>query len=184
MKKRKVYLDYAAATPMDERVLKTMQPYLTDLFYNPSALYLDSKSVAEAITQARKVVAGWLGARPSEIVFTAGGTEANNLAIQGVMRMYPKANMLVSAIEHESVIRPADAYKCGQITVDAGGIVNIEDLKQKIDNQTVLVSIMYANNEIGTIEPIAQVAAVLNKLNKESQLTGNKLTLYFHTEQL
>lgn len=179
---KKIYLDYAAATPVDEAVLSAMQPYFTDLFYNPSALYLGSKSVVTALSEARKGVAGWLGARSGEVVFTAGGTEANNLAIQGVMRAYPDGNMLLSAIEHESVSRPGSIFSSREVAVDATGVISIEDLERKIDDKTVLVSIMYANNEIGVIEPLAQVARVLKKVRLKRQQSGNRLPLYFHTD--
>src|SRR4051812_26847923 len=97
-----IYLDYAAATPIDKTVQAAMQPYFDQKFYNPSATYLAAKSVHEDIGAARAKVAHWLGSRPSEIIFTAGGTEANNLAIQGVMQAFPGTNIVVSAVEHDS----------------------------------------------------------------------------------
>src|SRR5436305_4332806 len=105
-----IYLDYAAATPVDSSVLAAMQPYFSGKFYNPSATYLAGKDVANDIEDARANIAKWLGARQSEIVFTAGGTEANNLAIKGVMQAHPNANVVISAIEHDSVIKPAEQY--------------------------------------------------------------------------
>ncbi len=180
--KKKVYLDYAAATPMDKSVLAVMGTYFTELFYNPSALYLDSKKVAEALDMSRKSVAKWLGVRSSEIVFTAGGTEANNLAIHGVMNEHSQANMLVSAIEHESVLKPASQYKCDEIRVDEYGTINIDDLRRKINDNTLLVSIMYANNEIGTIQPLAKAATVLNEIRGQRIKTGNRLPIYLHTD--
>src|ERR1035437_2790286 len=104
MSKLPIYLDYAAATPIDERVRDTMEPYLSDKFYNPSATYLVAKSISKDLNEARANIARCLGVRSSEIIFTAGGTEANNLAIQGIMHIFPDANMIVSAIEHESVL--------------------------------------------------------------------------------
>src|SRR3989338_5001052 len=103
MKNQVVYLDYAAATPVDLQVLVAMQPYFVDEFYNPSAIYLSAKKVKKDIEASRAKVAMWLGDRPSEIVFTAGGTEANNLAVQGVMEQFPHANVVVSSIEHEEI---------------------------------------------------------------------------------
>src|SRR3954452_15560834 len=102
-----IYMDYAAATPVDTDVLAAMQPYFTDKFYNPSATYSAALDVHKDLEKARAEVALGFGARPSEVVFTAGGTEANNLAIHGVMRRYPGANMVVSAVEHDSVLAPA-----------------------------------------------------------------------------
>src|SRR5688500_18910989 len=98
-----IYLDYAAATPMDPAVAAAMQPYFSEHFYNPSATYLAAHSVHKDVEQARADIAHSLDAKPSEITFTAGGTEANNLALRGVMQQYPDGNVVVSAVEHESV---------------------------------------------------------------------------------
>lgn len=177
-----IYLDHAAATPMDPAVAKAMQPYFTEKFHNPSALYLAAKAVSHDIADARAKVAARLGARPGEIVFTAGGTEANNLAIHGVMRQYPDANLVVSAIEHESVLRPSAEYDYKEAPVLAHGEVDLAALEKLIDDRTVLVSIMYANNEIGTIEPLSQVAELLDGIRKARAKKGNDLPLYFHTD--
>lgn len=177
-----IYLDHAAATPIDPVVSAAMRPYFTDTFYNPSALYMNAKLVAHDIAAARQKIAGWLGARPVEIFFTAGGTEANNLAIQGIMQKFPKANLIVSAIEHESVLAPAHKHACKEVLVASDGRVDLDKLKQSIDNQTVLVSVLYANNEIGTIQPLSQIAQVLADIRKTRQKTGNKLPLYLHTD--
>lgn len=179
---RKIYLDHAAATPMDSRVIKAMEPYFSARFYNPSALYLDAKAVGKDIADARSRVADWLGAKPGEIIFTTGGTEANNLAIHGIMTQYPDANVVVSSIEHEAILEPAGKYNCKQIKVDRQGIIDLADLEAKIDDKTVLVSIMYANNEIGTIEPLKQVSSLLAKLQKIRNLKNNILPLYLHTD--
>ncbi len=177
-----IYLDHAAATPMDSRVLAAMQPYLTDVFYNPSAAYAPALTVRRALETARAGVAYWLGSRPSEIIFTAGGTEANNLAIHGVMRQFPEGNAVVSAVEHESVLAPARRYACREAAVQADGRLDLDDLRAAIDEKTVLVSIMYANNEVGTIQPIRQAAAMVAELREARRLQGNKLPLYFHTD--
>ncbi|HSX53005.1 MAG TPA: cysteine desulfurase family protein [Patescibacteria group bacterium] len=179
---KKIYLDYAAATPMDPKVLAVMEPYFSERFYNPSATYLAAQAIADDIATARSQAAHWLGSRPSEIVFTAGGTEANNLALAGVMAAFPEANLLVSAIEHESIINPAAKHPHKVIKVLPDGRVDIADLVSKVDNQTVLVSVMYANNEIGTIEPIREIAKKLQEIRRERQKLGNKLPLYFHTD--
>ena len=173
-----IYMDYAAATPLDDQVKAAMEPYFADRFYNPSALYLASKSVAKDAETARAHIANLLGARPTEIIFTAGGTEANNLAVQGVMQHYPEANCIVSAIEHESVLEPANRYDRRVAPVKPDGRLDLEALEKLIDNKTVLVSIMYANNEIGTIEPIKEVSQLLAK--KRVQRTD--LPLYLHTD--
>ena len=106
----KIYLDYAAATPMDPEVLKAMQPFFAEQFYNPSATYLSAKALRAQIGEFRPSIAQSLGAKPAEIIFTAGATEANNLAIQGVLHQYPDSEVLVSAIEHESVLEPAKLF--------------------------------------------------------------------------
>lgn len=179
---KKIYLDHAAATPMDNMVLKAMEPYFSEQFYNPSALYLDAKNVSNALNDARKRIAGWLGARPGEIVFTAGGTEANNLAIHGIMRAHPNANLVISSVEHEAVMRPAAQYDCRHTKVDKNGVVNPIDLKKLIDEKTVLVSVMYANNEVGTIEPLADISRVIEEVRQERQANSNSLPIYFHTD--
>ncbi len=182
MNKKSVYLDNAAATPMDGQVKKAMEPYLSDIFYNPSATYLGAKAVAKDIEQARGDIAHWLGCRPAEVVFTAGGTEANNLAIKGVMELYPKANLVVSSIEHESIIKPTELFKHKFASVKSDGLLDLSKLESLIDDDTVLVSIMYANNEIGTVQPILQIAKILKKIRENRKLSKNDLPLYFHTD--
>lgn len=177
-----LYFDYAAATPLDEAVLAAMTPYFRQQFYNPSALYWPAHQVAKDIAAARAKVAGWLGSRPSEVIFTAGGTEANNLAIHGVMARYPEAEILVSSIEHDSVLVPARQYRSQELPVMPSGLVNIDQLVKAITEQTVLISIMYANNEIGTIQPIRQVAQLIAEVRRQRQVAGNKLPLYLHTD--
>jgi cysteine desulfurase len=179
-KRPAIYLDYAAATPLDPAVLKAMQPYLADNFYNPSATYSAALEVKKAVGEARSKVAHWLGARPSEIIFTAGGTEANNLAIHGVMREFPVGNIVVSALEHESVLVPAREYDCREAAVRPDGRLDLDDLLQKIDDKTVLVSIMYANNEIGTVQPIREVAKLVAEARRQRGVKG--LPLYLHTD--
>jgi len=182
MTKQWIYFDYAAATPMDERVLEAMQPFFASAFYNPSATYAPALEVARELQTARAKVAHWLGARPSEVVFTAGGTEANNLAIHGVMQKYPDANVVVSAIEHEAVLLPARQYNCHEVSVDKHGVVQLEALAKAIDDNTVLVSIMYANNEIGTVQNIRKIAQHVKHVRDERRKHGNSLPLYVHTD--
>jgi cysteine desulfurase len=177
-----IYLDHAAATPLDQTVLQAMLPFFSEQFYNPSATYDAARQVRSGLESARRTVAEWLGAKPTEIIFTAGGTEANNLAIQGIMANYPDANTIVSAIEHESVRAPAELYKCHEATVQADGRLDVEALIKMIDDQTVLVSIMYANNEIGTVQPIREVAQRLEAVKKARRQAGNDLPLYLHTD--
>jgi cysteine desulfurase len=179
---KSIYLDYAAATPMDKRVLSSMQPYFSDKFYNPSAVYLAAKEVAGDVQVARRSLAKWLGCQPGEICFTAGGTEANNLAIQGVLNYYPGANVVYSAIEHDSVIKPASLFDSRPVVVDQQGQIDLQDLAKKIDDKTVLVSVMYANNEIGSIQPLQDIAKLIKQVKTERAKAGVKLPLYFHTD--
>jgi len=177
-----IYFDHAAATPLDPEVLAAMQPFFVEQFYNPSANYLAAQKVRAALEQARADVAAVLGARSSEIIFTAGGTESDNLAIAGVMRQFPDANVVVSAIEHDAVLEPAGQFNCSVALVTEQGMVDLTDLESKINDQTVLVSVMYANNEVGTIQPIRQIALALERIRQERRQAGNTLPLYFHTD--
>jgi cysteine desulfurase len=183
MKQQKlIYLDHAAATPIDPLVLRAMQPFFSQQFYNPSATYAAARQVRQALESARQTVAHWLGAKTSEIIFTAGGTEANNLAIHGIMVRYPKANIVISAIEHESVRTPAEHYEYREVPVHADGRIDEEALLKSIDAQTVLVSVMYANNEIGTIQPIREISRRLDEVKKARRQAGNDLPIYLHTD--
>lgn len=177
-----IYADYAAATPVDSRVFAAMQPYFSQQFYNPSATYLAAKQVRQSLESARAGVAVALGARVSEIIFTAGGTEANNLAIHGVMRAFPGKKVVVSAVEHESVLAAARIYDCTEVPVMSDGLLDIAGLERAIGDDTVLVSIMYANNEVGTIQPIREVAALVREILIARKKAGNTLPLYVHTD--
>jgi len=177
-----LYFDYAAATPLDEAVFTAMQPYFSQQFYNPSATYAPAQAVRGAVEAARTRVAHWFGARPAEVIFTAGGTEANNLAIRGVIAQFPDANMVTSAIEHESVLATAHDFNAQLAPVSPDGIVDVEALAKLVDDHTVLVSVMYANNEMGTVQPLRAIAAKLEAIRRQRQRAGNKLPLYFHTD--
>jgi cysteine desulfurase len=185
-----IYLDYAAATPVDARVMAAMQPFFSDDFYNPSAAYWPAKEVAKKLQDARSAVAQILGARGSEIIFTAGGTEADNLAVQGVMRQFPEGNVVISAIEHDAIRETARQFNCREVQVDAQGIVDLHDLEEKIDNKTLLVSVIYASNEIGTVQPIREIAKIIAEKRavrvsasetRDSRLES-RFPLYFHTD--
>lgn len=177
-----IYLDNAAATPVDPVVLAQMQPYYQDQFYNPSALYLSAKAVSHDIATARELVAKQLDARSAEITFTAGGTEANNLAIHGVMQQFPNSNLIVSAIEHDSVLAPAAQYDCRVVPVNDRAQIDLAHLSKSIDENTVLVSIMYANNEVGAIQPISRISQVVQATRDKRIAAGNNTPLYLHTD--
>jgi len=177
-----IYLDHAAATPLDTQVLAAMQPFYDVQFYNPSASYMAAQKVRTALERARADVAGVLGARASEVIFTAGGTESDNLGVAGVMRAFPGANVVVSAIEHDAVLEPAAQFDCRIAKVTEQGVVDLDSLKSQIDDQTVLVSIMYANNEVGTVQPVRQVAQIIKEIREQRRKAGNQLPLYLHTD--
>ncbi len=177
-----IYLDHAAATPLDDQVFAAMQPYYSQQFYNPSAVYLSAKAVGKDIAEARHSVAQNLGVRPAEITFTAGGTEANNLAIHGVMSQFPGSHIVVSAVEHDSVLESAKVYDHTLAPVQADGRIDLDELAQAITDKTVLVSVMCVNNEIGTVMPLSRVAKLIQTIREERQKAGNDLPLYFHTD--
>lgn len=182
MAKDRIYLDYAAATPVDPAVLAVMQPYFSEHFYNPSATYQAARESRDALEVARADIAHWLGARPSEIIFTAGGTEANNLAIHGLLRQYPDSHGVVSALEHESVLEPASQYDHSVLSIEPDGRLNIDALRAAIKDTTVLISVMYANNEIGVVQPIREAAQLVEAIRAERRAAGNVLPLYLHTD--
>jgi cysteine desulfurase len=177
-----IYLDYAAATPLDKRVLEAMEPYFSDKFYNPSASYTAARDVRHTLDNARTVIARILGARAAEIYFTAGATEANNLAIQGVMRQFPDGEVLVSAIEHDSVLAPARLSDAKFVAVSAQGMLDIPALKKLITARTVLISVMLVNNELGTIQPLKEIAALIKEVQNQRRAARNRRPLYLHTD--
>lgn len=178
---KQIYLDYAAGTPMDLQVLEVMRPYFSEEFYNPSATYLAGQAVRRAVSDARGRVAKQLGCRPAEIIFTAGATEANNLAIQGVMK-FPDREVLTSAIEHDSVLEPAKWFNHQILPVDQKGIVDLAALEKMISGRTVLVSVGYVNNELGTIQPLSEIARLLAKVRAERLAAGNKNPILLHSD--
>lgn len=188
MSSKAIYLDHAAATPLDPEVLEAMKPYLEESFYNPSSLYQAARTVREAVDQARWEVAQLLGAKKTEIIFTAGGTESTNLAVLGFMRAQPKGcKLITSVIEHEAVLAclptlHQEGYISDVVPVKPDGIVDINKLVDAIDDQTVLISVMYANNEIGTIQPIGDIAKQVNQIRADRLRRNLDLPLYFHTD--
>jgi cysteine desulfurase len=182
MVENSIYLDYAAATPVDKQVLKAMQTYFSDNFYNPSASYRSARNVADDIAGARSKVAEILSVKPEEIYFTSGGTESNNLAISGVMEANPGKNLIISSIEHESLSSPAKKFDCRVAPVDKNGIIIIADLEKLIDDSTVLISIMYANNEIGSVSPMTKIKQLVQRIRKQRLEDNNLLPLHFHSD--
>ncbi len=177
-----IYLDHAAATPLDPSVLKQMMPFLSDQFYNPSATYLAAKKIRNDTEEARARVAKVLAVRPREIIFTAGATEANNIVIHGVMARYPEAKVLVSAIEHDSVLEAAKQYDHAIIPVDQKGMLDLKELRALLTDEVALVSVMYANNEIGTIQNLSAIATIIAEVKVERQKNDIQLPLYLHSD--
>jgi cysteine desulfurase len=182
-----LYFDYAAATPVDPVVLAAMMPYFSEQFYNPSAQYLAAKDVRQAVEAARASVAQIVGVRPAEVIFTAGGTEANNLAVQGVADCFPGTHLVMTALEHDSIQAPLRAlakkgWQLSEVTPREDGIVEPEAVLAAVKDDTVLISVMTANNEVGTIQPIREIAAGIAKLRQIRQENGNVLPLYLHTD--
>lgn len=170
MRKNFIYLDYAASTPVDKKVQKAMLPFLRTEFGNPSSVHQLGQRARAAVESAREQVATFLGCSANEVIFTSGASEANNLAVQGVLRSKStKPHVIVSAIEHESVLAPIQALeKEGMIevtyvTVGKEGIVNPQDVKKALQENTILVSIQYANSEVGTVQPIGEIGKVVKK---------------------
>jgi len=163
-----VYLDNNATTPLDPAVIEAMTEFMEN-FGNPSSLYPIGRKVKEKINECREIVAKALGASRSEIIFTGSGTEADNFAILGIMDAYPdKREFITSAIEHPAVLRTAQylekkGYKVTYVPVDAYGQIDLDFLSEAITPQTALISIMHANNEIGTIQPIEKVVEIAKK---------------------
>jgi cysteine desulfurase len=175
---KKIYLDYAATTPVDPRVLRVMEPYFSEKFGNTMSLHSFGQEAKTALEESREIVADLMGAKPSEVIFTSSATESNNLALKGVaLANRNKGNhIIISSIEHACIMESArwlegQGFEVTRLKVDKYGLVDPEDVKKTIKKGTILVSIMHANNEIGTIEPIEEIG----KICKERGV-------YFHTD--
>jgi len=163
----RIYLDHNATTPLDPRVLEAMRPYLESLFGNPSSVeHADGHAAAIAVTKARAQVASAIGAREAEIVFTGGCTEANNMAILGAARANPtKRHLITTAIEHPSVLEPMRAleregWRVTFLPVDDEGMITADAVRDAITEETALVSVMGANNEVGALQPLTEIGAI------------------------
>ena len=179
MTRRRVYLDHSATTPVDPRVANAMARAVVETFGNASSVHGFGQQARAAIDRARRDVAALIGAKQNEIVFTSGGTEANNLAIRGLCEAAPGRHVITSAIEHPSVSGVcAELEKRGwevtRLPVYANGIVRIEDVVDALRPDTVLITVMLANNEIGTIQPISQIGSLVH----EKRSAGQKLWLH------
>ncbi len=168
---RFIYLDHAATTPVHPKVVESMLPYFTEGFGNASSIYSIGRESRKALDDARETVAGILGCGPSEIVFTSGGTESDNLALKGVaFANRPRGNHIITTqVEHHAILHTAEylekrfGFRVTYLPVDQYGTVDLEALERAITPETTLVSVMYANNEVGTIQPIAEISRMLRE---------------------
>lgn len=165
-----VYMDHSATTPVDQEVFNTIKPYYTDVFYNPSSAYSPAQKVRKAVEKAREQVALLINALPEEIIFTSGGTEADNQAIisYAITNMEKGRHIITSAIEHHAVLDSCkylinNGFECTVIPVNSLGVVEPETLEKAIRPDTILISIMHGNNEIGSIQPIKELAEIARK---------------------
>jgi cysteine desulfurase len=181
---RRIYLDHSATTPLDARVVEAMMPYLTAKFGNASSVHFFGQEARAAVDRARREVAALLGAKQNEIIFLSGGTEANNLAIRGLCEAATQhgRHIITSGIEHPSVKGTCDAlekrgWQVTHLPVYDNGIVRIEDVRSAIRPDTVLITVMLANNEIGTIQSVKEIAALV----REERTNGHR-QLWLHTD--
>lgn len=195
-KKKKIYMDYAAATPVSASVRDAMAPYWNDIFYHPGALYDGAVQARHTIEDARQRIAKQIGCQDRNIVFTAGGTESNNLAIQGVVRVWQKKNpgkkphVIITAIEHAGVretclyLKQIGHISLDMIPVDSDGRLSLSDLKEFLNEDTALVSIGHANSEIGVVQPIEDVLKMIRHFKKNTH--GDRAAEYpvFHTDAI
>ena len=173
MEKRKIYMDYSATTPVKKEVLDAMMPYFTETFGNASSFHSFGRDAKNVLDKSRQTVANLINAKPNEIYFTAGGTESDNWAIEGVaFANKAKGNHIItSKIEHHGVLHVCEylqkhhGFEVTYLDVDADGRVNAEDVEKAITDKTILISIMFANNEVGTIQPIKEIGEIAKKHN-------------------
>jgi len=180
---KKIYFDYAATTPVDPRVVKAMLPYFTEKFGNTMSLHSLGQEAKLALEESREQVANLMGVKSKEIIFTSSATESNNLALKGIAfarRSFGEdgfaGHIIISQIEHPCIIESANwlekqGFKITRLPVDKYGLINLQDLKKTIRKDTILVSIIHASNEVGTIQPIEEIG----KICKEKRV-------YFHTD--
>jgi len=182
---KEIYLDHAATTYTDPQVLKVMLPFFTQKYGNPSSLYHKGIEAKKVLSDARHSVAKVIGGLAENIVFTAGGSESDNLAIFGIAKAHEARgkHIITTAIEHHAVLRPIQnlekqGFDVTYLPVDNSGLINLQTLKKAIRPDTILISIMYANNEVGAIEPISEIGKEILKYRKEN----NTAYPYFHTD--
>jgi cysteine desulfurase len=165
-----IYLDNAASTPVHEKVIEEMIPYFREQYGNPSSIHKFGRTANTAIQTARKRIADLINADSKEILLTSGGTESNNTAIYGIAFQKKGKHIITSSIEHDAVLEPCkrlekEGFRATYLPVDKDGLVNPEDARKEISNDTCLITIMFANNEVGTIQPIKEIASIAHENN-------------------
>lgn len=174
-----VYLDYAAATPLSKKAKQAMLPYFDEKFFNPSAAYLPAVETRKDYERAKDEIAHVIGAKGVDLVMTSGATEANSLVFASVAE---DAEVLISAVEHPSVLENAKRRNWQTVSVDQTGRIDIEDFKKKLSPNTQLVSICLASSELGTVQPLSDIARIINDERQRRALAGEKTPLYFHSD--
>jgi cysteine desulfurase len=185
--KIKSYLDNAATTPLDSRVLAAMLPYLKDGYGNASSIHSLGQAAKTALENSRKTIADFIGAKPEEIAFTSGGTEADNFVIKQVAAKNPGGHIIISAIEHDAVLNPCkflekNGLKVTYLKVNNEGLVDLKEIEKSISDDTILISVMQANNEIGTVEPIQEIGQIVKKVREERKSRNIETPIYLHTD--
>lgn len=184
MKLCQIYFDYAASTPVDPRVQAAMLPYFNKIFANPHSLHQLGQEASRGVFEARRTIAKSIGADYKQIVFTGSATEANNLALRGVLKGIKKPRIITTAIEHESILETCrdlekDGVEVVYLPVSRDGLVDLKKLKASLNERTVLVSVMHVNNEVGVVQPIAEIATIIK--NWKLKIKNSDYPL-FHTD--
>jgi len=196
----KIYFDHAATTPVDKKVLEVMWPYFNEKFGNASSVHYFGAESLKTADESRQKIAEFFHCLPEEIIFTSGATEADNLAIMGLINVTPsfssdkslKSHLITTEFEHPAVLETCKYLESKGVEVSyvkpqANGIVRVEDIAKEIKDNTILISVMYVNNEVGTVQPIKEIGEMIKEIkklrNKEIKGEGNKIyPLYFHTD--
>jgi cysteine desulfurase len=177
-KNKHIYFDHSATTPVDPDVLKTMMPYFSEIYGNPSSIHNYGQNAMIGVEKAKKQAADFLNCAPDEVIFTAGATESNNLALIGAVRALEKKqpgrklHIITSVIEHDSILEPVaylqkNGIEATHLPVDKRGVIKLEELRNAIKDETALVSLMYVNSEVGSMQPIKEAGKIIKKVNEE-----------------